>query len=137
MRAFLDANLLFSASNAGSNIARLIAVLCVRGTAVSSDLAVEEARRNITLKRAAWLPAFDRLLHSVEVVPSALFELPARVPVKEAPLLCAAIRSRSQLFVTGDRRDFGHLKGQQVLGVEIVSPLRLARILAEKRGPAE
>jgi predicted nucleic acid-binding protein len=137
MRAFLDANVLFSASNAGSNIARLIAVLCVRGTAVSSDLAVEEARRNITLKRAAWLPAFDRLLHSVEVVPSALFELPARVPPKDAPLLCAAIRSRSQLFVTGDRRDFGHLMGQQVLGVEIVSPLRLALILAEKRGPAE
>ena len=137
MRAFLDANVLFSASNAGGNIARLIDVLCVRGTAVSSDLAVEEARRNITLKRPAWLPAFDHLLHSVEVVPSALFELPARVPPKDAPLLCAAIRSRADLFVTGDRRDFGHLMGQQVLGVEVVSPLRLAQILAEKRVPTE
>lgn len=133
MRAFLDANVLFSASNAGSNIARLIAVLCVRGTAVSSDLAVEEARRNITLKRAAWLPAFDQLLRSVEIVPSTVFELPVQLPPKDAPLLCAAIRSRSRLFVTGDKRDFGHLMGQQVLGVEIVSPLRLAQILAERR----
>jgi predicted nucleic acid-binding protein len=133
MRAFLDANVLFSASNVGSNIARLIAVLCAQGGAVSSDLALEEARRNIILKRAAWLPAFDRLLHSLEVVPSALFELPVQVPPKDAPLLCAAIRSRAQLFVTGDRRDFGHLMGQQVLGVEIVSPLRLAQVLAERR----
>jgi hypothetical protein len=137
MRAFLDANVLFSASNAGSNIARLVAVLCARGAADSSDLAVEEARRNITLKRAAWLPAFDRLLRSVEVVPSARFELPVRVPSKGAPLLCAAVRSRAHLFVTGDRRDLGHLMGQQVLGVEIVSPLRLAQILAERRAPAE
>ena len=58
MRVFLDANVLFSASNTGSNIARLIALLVERGTAVSSDLAVEEARRNITLRRPAWLPAF-------------------------------------------------------------------------------
>lgn len=137
MRAFLDANVLFSASNAGSNIARPIHVLCVRGTAVSSDLAVEEARRNITLKRAAWLPAFDHLLPSVEVVPSALFELPVRVPAKDAPVLCASIRSRVRLFVAGDRRDFGHLMGQPVLDVEIVSPLRLAQILAEKRVPPE
>jgi predicted nucleic acid-binding protein len=137
MRAFLDANVLFSASNAGSNVARLIAVLCAQGAAVSSDLAVEEARRNITVKRAAWLAAFDRLLHLVEVVPSALFELPVRVPPKDAPMLCAAIRSRAHLFVTGDRRDFGHLMGQQVLSVEIVSPLRLAQILAERRAPAE
>jgi predicted nucleic acid-binding protein len=137
MRAFLDANVLFSASNAGSNIARVIAVLCAQGAAVSSDLAVEEARRNITLKRVAWVPAFDRLLHSLEVVPSALFELPVRVPPKDAPLLCAAIRTRAHLFVTGDRRDFGHLMGQQVLGVEIVSPLRLAQILAGRRAAAE
>ncbi len=137
MRAFLDANVLFSASNAGSNIAGLIAVLCAQGAAASSDLAVEEARRNITLKRAAWLPAFDRLLRSVEVVPSALFELPVRVPPKDAALLCAAIRTRAHLFVTGDRRDFGHLMGKQVLGVDIVSPLRLAQILAERRAAAE
>jgi predicted nucleic acid-binding protein len=131
MRVFLDANVLFSASNTGSNIARLIALLCQRGAAVSSDLAVEEARRDISLKRAAWLPAFDELLGSVEVTPSARFELPVDLPPRDAPLLCAAIRRRCRLFVTGDKRDFGHLMGHQVLGVEIVSLLRLAQILAK------
>jgi predicted nucleic acid-binding protein len=133
MRVFLDANVLLSASNTGSNIARLIALLFERGAAVSSDLAVEEARRNIALKRPAWLPAFGELLRSVEVVPSSSFELPVDLPAKDAPLVCAAIRSRCRVFVTGDRRDFGHLMGRRVEGVEIASPLRLARILAKRR----
>lgn len=59
MRAFLDANVLFSASNAGSNIARLIVWLSEEGTGVTDRLAVEEARRNLALKREAWLPTFE------------------------------------------------------------------------------
>jgi hypothetical protein len=90
-------------------------------------------RRNTTLERAAWLPAFDHLLRSVGVVPSALFEFPVRVPAKNAPWIYAAIQSYVHLFVAEDGRDFGHLMGQQVRGVEIVSPLRLAQILAERR----
>ena len=129
MRVFLDANALFSASNAGSNIARLIAWLIERETAVTSDLAVEEARKNLALKRADWLPAFEKMLGGVEVVPSVLFDLPVPLEAKDAPLLCAAIRSRCGFFATGDRRDFGHLYGQMVQGVEVVSLLRLAEIL--------
>lgn len=45
MRVFLAANVLFSASNAGSNIARLVDWLLDKGTAVTSDLAHEDARR--------------------------------------------------------------------------------------------
>ena len=130
MRVFLDANVLFSASNGGSNIARLIAWLAERETAVTSDLSIEEARRNITLKRAAWLPSFESLIAGLELAPSALFEIPVSIATKDAPLLCAAIRSRCQVFATGDRRDFGYLYGRRVLGVEIVSLLRLAEILA-------
>jgi predicted nucleic acid-binding protein len=130
MRVFLDANVLFSASNPGSNIARLVAWLTERETAVTSALAVEEARKNLVLKRADWLPAFAAVLEGVEVVPSVLFDLPVSLEVKDAPLLCSAIRSQCSHFATGDRSDFGHLYGQAVQGVEIVSLLRLAEILA-------
>lgn len=130
MRVFLDANVLFSASNAGSNIARLIARLIEQETAVTSDLAIEEARKNLALKRADWLPAFEEILGGVESVPSVLFELPVPLEVKDAPILCAAIRGRCTLFVTGDRRDFGHLYGKMIQGVEVVPLLRLAEILA-------
>ncbi len=130
MRVFLDADVLFSASRFGSNIARLVAWLVEQETAVTSDLAVEEARRNLGIKREDWLPVFEKLLVDLEVVPSALFDLPVPLDSKDAPLLCAAIRSRCDLFVTGDKRDFGHLYGQAVQGVEVVSLLRLAEILA-------
>jgi predicted nucleic acid-binding protein len=133
LRAFLDANVLFSASKADSNIARLVAWLQGKDTAVSSDLAIEEARRNLGLKRPSWLPAFEALVDNVERVPSMLFTLPVSLPPKDAPLLCAAIRSRCRYFVTGDQRDCGRLMGQSVQGVEIVSPLRLAQILDERR----
>lgn len=130
MRAFLDANVLFSASNAASNLAGLVAWLIAEGTAVTSDLAVEVARRNLVLKRSAWLPAFEALLPQLELVPSMVFPLPVGLADKDVPLLCAAIRSRCELFVTGDRRDFGELMDRTVQGVRVVSPLRLAKLLA-------
>lgn len=131
MRVFLDANVLFSASNAGSNFAGLVAWLISAGTAVTSDLASEEARRNLALKRPGWLPAFEALLPRLELVPSTIFPLPVKLADKDLPLLCAAIRGRCDLFVTGDRRDFGSLMDRTIEGVRVVSPLRLAKLLAE------
>lgn len=132
MRVFLDANVLFSASNAGSSFAGLLEWLFDHGTAVTSEVAIEEARRNLVLKRAAWLPAFEALLPKVEVVPSMVFPLPVTLAEKDVPLLCAAIRGRCELFVTGDRRDFGLLMGRTIQGVRVVSPLQLAKRLASR-----
>ncbi|MBX3462863.1 MAG: DNA-binding protein [Planctomycetes bacterium] len=132
MRVFLDANVLFSASNAGSNIARLVDWLLARATAVTSDLAREEARRNLAMKRPDWLPAFEQLIQKVEEVPSALFGLTVSLDEKDRPLLCAAIRAKCTHFATGDRRDFGHLFGKAVEQVQVVDLLGLAKLLAAK-----
>lgn len=133
MRVFLDANVLFSASNPGSNIARLVELLLAEATAVTSDLAREEARRNLAIKRADWLPAFDLLMQRLEDVPSVLFDLPVKLDAKDRPLLCAAIRAGCTHFATGDRRDFGHLFGKTVEQVQVVDLLSLARLLSSKR----
>ena len=133
MRVFLDANVLFSASNASSNIAHLVGWLAQVGTPVSSDVAVEEARRNLALKRPAWIREFDRVQGLLELVPSTRCELPVSLDAKDVPLLCAAIAGRCQYFATGDRKDFGHLDGQSVMGVQVISLLRLAQLLAALR----
>jgi predicted nucleic acid-binding protein len=130
MRVFLDANVLFSASHAGSSMAGLVAWVIATGTAVSSDLAVEEARRNLALKRPAWLLAFDALLPQVEMVPSMIFAIPVTLADKDLPLLCAAIRGGCDVFVTGDRRDFGELMNRTIKGVRVMAPLQLAKRLA-------
>ena len=132
MRVFLDANVLFSASNDGSNIAQLVGWLIDTATAVTSDLAREEARRNLAIKRAEWMPTFERLLARVEIVASVRFDLPVPLDEGDRPLLCAAIRSRCSHFATGDRRDFGHLYAQTVEGVQVISLLRLAELLAAR-----
>lgn len=132
MRVFLDANVLFSASNVGSNIARLFEWLVESGTAVSSDLAVAEAKRNLELKRPQWLGDFARIVGRVEVVRSARFPLPVTLAPKDAPLLCAAIAAQCQFFATGDKKDFGHLDAKTVLGVQVISLVGLAQLLAAK-----
>ena len=99
---------------------------------MSSQVAIEEARRNLALKRAGWLPAFEALVPHLEIVASMVFPLPVTLSDKDVPLLCAAIRGRCELFVTGDRRDFGALMGKTVEGVRVVSPLQLARLLARQ-----
>jgi len=51
VRVFLDANVLFSASQPDSAVARLIAAACEHMQVATSDLASIEARRNVELKR--------------------------------------------------------------------------------------
>ncbi|MCC6680833.1 MAG: DNA-binding protein [Phycisphaeraceae bacterium] len=135
LRVFLDANVLFSASNSGSPIARLIDLLIERGQAVTSDFAVEEARRNVLLKRPNWSDDLSALLAQVQIVPSIQFDLPVELVAKDQPILCTAIRCGCGYLATGDRRDFGHLFGHTIEGVTVISLVTLAELLvASKSG---
>ena len=133
MRIFLDANVLFSASNhpggKPGNIARLISLLLHRGEAVTSDFALEEAHRNIVLKRPGWTGHFSALSKKVQIIPSVCFDLPVKLGEKDRPILCAAIRAGCEYLVTGDRRDFGHLYNKSVEGVTIIDLTTLAHLL--------
>ncbi len=130
IRVFLDANVLFSASNRDSHIARLVHHLTETAEVVTSDFAAEEARRNIQLKRPTWGTHLKNLLHQIQVVPSSQFHLRVELSDKDQPILCTAIRSQCQYLATGDRKDFGHLYDQTVEGVTIISLARLAEIVA-------
>ena len=133
IRVFLDANVLFSASNDGSNIARLVRLLIKQGEAITSDFATEEARRNVQLKRQAWARNLDRLIRQVQVVPSIQFDLPVELSDKDKPILCTAIRCGCQYLVTGDRKDFGHLYDHMVEGVTIITLTQLAKLVVQTR----
>lgn len=133
IRVFLDANVLFSASNDGSHIARLVHLLIEQGKALTSDFATEEARRNVRLKRPTWAKNLDTLISQVEVVPSIQFDLPVELSDKDQPILCTAIRCGCQYLATGDRKDFGHLYDHMVEGVTIITLGKLAKILVQTR----
>jgi hypothetical protein len=126
MRVFLDANVLFSAANPGSTILRLIDLVIQDHVAVSCDLAVEEASRNLKLKRPDWEENFLQLISRLETAQTILFELPIELEAKDRPILCSAIYSACDLLATGDRRHFGPFYDQTIQGVTVVSLLELA-----------
>jgi uncharacterized protein len=133
MRFFLDANVLFSASKGGSNVARFVASLFKKGEVVTSDFAIEEARRNLTKKCESWLPAFERLCSHVIIVPSIQMELDVTLDTDDIPILSAAIGNRCTYLVTGDHKDFKHLFNRIVSGVQVVTMVRLAQILTGEK----
>lgn len=134
---FLDANFLFSAayrSNAG--LRRIWDLEEVE--IISSEYAVEEARRN--LSERAQQERLDRLLRMTRIVP----ESSARVyepgsgaeslPSKDLPILAAAVGGRATHLLTGNVTHFGHLLGRRVGDVAVLTPSQcLARRLGESR----
>lgn len=129
MRVFLDANILFSASDESSATRQLLDEVLRHGKALTSPHVMEEARRNLERKRAHVLLGLSRLGRCVTVTHA--FRLPADVPLpeKDKPVLAGAVGSRCTHLWTSDRLHFGSLYGKVVHGVRVVSSLMLAEDL--------
>ncbi len=132
MAVFLDANVLFSSSNAGSALHRLLHWVKDKEHLVTSAYAATEAARNIALKRPAWQPTHRTLMPSIAIVAEAPLLLDVRLPDKDKPILGSAIAARCGYLVTGDKRDFGHLYGSTIAGVHIISVLDFAKAMVDK-----
>ena len=107
---FLDANVLFTAAHNPSGKAALIIDLGVQGNweIVSCSYAIEEARRNLSIKFPAYLERFETLLSTIIKVPSRLGRsCPVPLPEKDRPILEAATHCKATHLLTGDIKDFG------------------------------
>ena len=125
MRVFLDANILFSAAKSDGAIRELLKRLQKgRHLLLSSDYAIEEARRNIAAKYPETATELEALLTTVEQIPSA--QMPAglsvQLPEKDEVILGAAICGHCDLLVTGDRRHFGEYYGKTFANVTVLAP---------------
>jgi len=129
-RVFLDANVLFSSAYAPDN--RFLALWEASGLRLlTSDYALEEARRNLT--GSDRLERFRRLMMQVEVVStssdtlSAELAFEADLPAKDRPILAAAVEARATHLLTGDVRHFGDYFGRRIRGVLIQTPSQYLR----------
>ena len=129
MRVFIDANILFSASNKESNLYRLIHTLDQRGVVMISAHVREEAWKNLERKRPAWKLTFLDLMEFVTIVPDSSLMEEVQLRAKDHPVLGAAIAAECDYLLTGDKRDFGHLYGTSIAGVTIIDYLTLANML--------
>lgn len=132
MRVFLDANILFSAADPESATRRLLERLCRRADAVTGPHAVEEARRNLALKRPQFVTSFGRLLERLEITHAFEQNLDVRLPDEDMPILAGAVGSGCTHLWTSDRRHFGRLYGRSVRGCLSVSSVMLADLLADE-----
>lgn len=124
---FLDANVVFSACLSSQGQARALFKLAQAGycTLVTSSYAIEETRRNLSVKyreHLATLQDLEPLLTTVPEAPPVLVAWASRhVVAKDAPILAAAVASGADYLVTGDQRHFGHLYGQALERITVLS----------------
>ena len=128
MRVFLDANILFSAADPGSATRRVLEVLLKHVEAVTNPHAVEEAGRNLGIKRPQHSADFKKLIKRVHISNTFAFinDPDIQLSKEDIPILGGAVGSRCTHLWTGDKRHFGKFFGKTVEGVVIVDGIRLA-----------
>lgn len=141
MKLFLDANVVFSAAHqAAGNAQALIALARAGGcTLQSSAHAIEEARRNLALKSSGYEQRLADALAQIEVMaeaPPALVEWARHegLPLKDAPILAAAVQAGAEVLVTGDARDIGSLYGRTLRDVQVLAPVRALALVLKDAG---
>jgi len=144
IRAFLDASVLFAAAYSETGASREIIRQAIRGGIglVTSQLVLEEARRNLQAKAPEVVSYFDRLCEAIgfemvrptkrEVKEAMKYTVP-----KDAPIIAAAKRAQVDFLVSLDRRHFvGQSHIAQRSGLRIVLPNELLEALSSKEGHA-
>lgn len=109
-RLFLDANILFTAAHNPDGKAAFLIQSSRAGhwVVLTSALAIEEARRNLSRKYPDRLQSLHQLPTLIEIVPSGDgSQCSIALPEKDRPLFEAAVRHGATHFLTGDIRDFG------------------------------
>ena len=130
MKVFLDANVLFSAALPESRMRLFLDHLRTIASLVSSQAAVDEARRNIERKAPAASQALGALLEKVALT-TLVAEMPGvELVQKDRHILGAAVAAQCSHLLTGDERHFKQLFGTTVMGVRVAH----ARMLAEEIG---
>ena len=110
LRAFLDANILFTAAYNPKGLARLLFDFQKRKAVslLTSSLAVEEARINLEIKKAAALDDLGKLIETLEVIETpAPFSATLDLPPKDLAIFAAALAGRATHLLTGDKKHFG------------------------------
>lgn len=126
MKVFLDANILFSASWPGSRTGRFLALALRRAEVVTSAYAVEETRRNLIRHGPEALDALWQLVRTLHLVTDTTALPDSGLPVKDRPILEAAVAANCTHLLTGDFRHFGMLLGKRIGGVKVISMRMLA-----------
>ena len=126
MKVFLDANILFSSSNPLSATRFLLDIILSKCEAVANEHVVEEAKRNLKIKRPVQEKELIILCNRITMTSAfTMIQIPL-LPEKDIPVLAGAAGSKCTHLWTGDKKHFSSLYGKTVHGVKIVPSTMLA-----------
>ncbi|MFB3893442.1 MAG: hypothetical protein ACE15C_15620 [Phycisphaerae bacterium] len=124
-RVFFDANVLFSAAyKADCELRELWRLADVE--LVSAEFIVDEARRNLAVKRPSALPDMHGLVQQVKLVAPQSDDLPLEIglalPPEDMRAFRACVFGRCTVLLTGDRNHFQTLMENPSMGVRVALP---------------
>ena len=138
-RILLDASVIFSACYSSHGQSHDLILMAVRGEydLVSSELVVEEARRNLTRTSEDYVLFLDFVVENIPIqfvrpTKRQVLAAASHVALKDAPIVAAAKRAQVDLLVSLDKK---HLLGKPELakyaGAEIVTPREAVTLIRE------
>jgi predicted nucleic acid-binding protein len=138
IRCFIDASVLFAASQSATGWARDLILAGARGQValIVSPFVIDETRRNLSRKSSRSLPLFEAFVAQFNTVspPAALVrQVAATIALKDAPVVAGAIHADAPFLVTYDRK---HLlsKRQEIFvafGITVATPNEFLASLEE------
>jgi predicted nucleic acid-binding protein len=141
IKLFLDSNVIISGIISDKGPPRVILdLMCLHlvflkgGTGQYNLMEIERNLKKILPAALdvylAYLPVMD-----LEIVPlpsqSEIKKYSGMIADKDLPVLASAILSRADYLVTGDKKDFGRIKGITTQPMKIVSPAECLMIIGE------
>lgn len=123
MRLFLDANVIFSAALGGESFTQLWSLRSAGlATFCTSPQCVDEARRNLTLKKPHALARLETVFLDIELVEPPLLVLPwveGKIPEDDAWVVAAAVGCSANVLLTGNTRHFGWMMTRDDLPIRV------------------
>jgi|SRR3989344_1559649 len=130
-RVFVDASVLFPAAYSEKGAARELIQLGIREKValLVSDLVLVETERNLTGKASGKLAAYQALIKTVDFImvdeptKAEVVAAYAYTPLKDAPIVAAAIKGNAEYLVTYDKKDLlNRPEVAEKSGLKIVTP---------------
>jgi predicted nucleic acid-binding protein len=141
VRVFLDSNVILSGLLSDRGAPRVLLDLISLGLPFLKGLTgrynIIEIERNMNKKLPACIPVYKEYLPklNLEIVPlptrEEIRKYAGATAVKDIPVLVSALKGKAGFLVTGDKKDFLHLKIKGLLPLKIVSPAEYLILIPE------
>lgn len=140
VRVFLDSNVILSGFFSDRGTPRIILDILSLNlsfiTSITGRYNILEIERNLRAKLPAAVPVYKEYIAklNLHIIPvpalEEVREYTGTISAKDVPVLVSAIKGKADYLITGDKKDFGKLKGDYPF--KIISPSDFLEIILPK-----